>query len=130
MGYGTPHAWKLSVSVTAKFLRIDFHLNALAVPIVIFAKPRDRFQGLGTRKVPPMKQIKALLQHNRNNGESSRQSNSRAASPVETPSPSTTQTASLAAEVDAPVKVEQISSASLPASQAESVGNAGLASVT
>ncbi len=77
-----------------------------------------------------MKQIKALLQHNRNNGESSRQSNSRAASPVETPSPSTTQTASLAAEVDAPVKVEQISSASLPASQAESVGNAGLASVT
>lgn len=76
-----------------------------------------------------MKQIKALLQHNRNNSESSRQSSSRAASPVDTPSPSTTQSANLAAEVAAPVKVEQISSASLPASQVESVSNAGLVSL-
>ena len=73
-----------------------------------------------------MKQIKALLQHNRNNSESSRQSSSRAASPVETPSPSTTQPASLTGEVAASVKVEQISSAN----QAESVGNAGFAFVT
>lgn len=72
-----------------------------------------------------MKQIKALLQHNRNNSESSRQASSRAASPVETPSSSTTQTASLPTDVAAPVKVEQISVASLPVSQAETVSNAG-----
>lgn len=72
-----------------------------------------------------MKQIKALLQHNRNNTESSRQSSSRAASPADTPSPSRSQTASLAAEVAPPVKVEQVSPATVPISQGESVSNAG-----
>ncbi len=73
-----------------------------------------------------MKQIKALLQHNRNTSESSRQSSSRAASPVDTPSPSRTQTANLAAEVPPPVKVDQIPPAPVPASQPDTVGTAGL----
>lgn len=77
-----------------------------------------------------MKQIKALLQHNRNNSESSRQSSSRAASPADTPSPSRTQTTNLAAEVPPPVKVEQLSSASVPALQPETVGTAGLVPTT